>query len=382
MDKREFIKILGLSGLGLLGGNVFPKNILSAFNASPRFKKGEKMKNWAWIMTDTKPTEDEWKRKFAQMRASGIDAVLPEIYNSSFAFYESKHLPVKEAWLEKLLPIAKAEGLEVHGWMRAMMCNIEEVRQKHRDWFVINRKGESAAIKPAYVSHYKFMCPSHTEVQEFVQETVTELSKIDQLDGVHLDYIRFPDVILAEKLQPKYNIVQDREYPEYDYCYCEVCQSEFKKQTGIDVMKLEDPAASKEWRQFRYDRITNLVNSKLAPVARKHNKPITAAVFPNWEAVRQEWAKWDLDAFLPMLYHGYYGKGVDWIGEVTVKEVKWLNGRAPLYSGVFIPQLNPQELAKAVEVSVSGGAKGVSLFLANSMTDEHWKSFKEAVERS
>lgn len=381
MNKREFIKILGLGGLGLLGGGG---STLSALAKSPLISRmgKKKMKNWAWIMTDTKTSEDEWKRKFSQMRSSGIDAVLPEFYDSSFAYYKSRHLPVKDLWLERLLPIAKSEGLEVHAWMRSMMCNIEEVRQKHPDWFVVNRKGESASVKPAYVPHYKFMCPSHPEVQEFVRETVSELSQVNGLSGVHLDYIRFPDVILAEKLQPKYNIVQDREYPEYDYCYCELCQSDFKKQTGIDVMKLEDPALSPEWRQFRYDRITNLVNNKLVPEARRHNKPVTAAVFPNWESVRQEWFKWDLDAFLPMLYHGYYNKGVDWIGSETAKEVKSIRNHAPLFSGIFIPQLNPAELAEAVKTSLSNGAEGVSLFLANSMTDEHWKSFKEAVEKA
>lgn len=393
MNKREFLKVLGLSSLGLLGskvisaGNLAESSLsesnLSVFDPSIiRVRRDQKKKNWAWIMTDTKPNEDEWKRKFSQMHEAGIDAILPEIYDSNHAYYQSRHLPVKEAWLEKLLPLAKSEGLEVHGWMRAMMCNIEEIKEKHPDWFVINRKGESAAEKPAYVNYYKFMCPSNPGVQEFVKATVTELSEYEQLDGVHLDYIRFPDVILAEALQPKYNIKQDKEYPEYDYCYCDICTSEFKKQTGIDIKKLEDPAANKKWRQFRYDRITNLVNKILVPAARKNKKPVTAAVFPNWEMVRQQWYRWDLDAFLPMLYNGFYAKGIDWIKEQTAIEVKSLKGRAPLYSGLFIPQLNPKELAEAVEASFSGGAKGVSLFLSYSMTDEHWQSFKSAVKKT
>ncbi|MGE5457771.1 MAG: Tat pathway signal protein, partial [Methanococcaceae archaeon] len=196
-----------------------------------------------------------------------------------------------------------------------------------------------------------------------------------------LDYIRFPDVILAETLQPKYGIVQDKEYPEYDYCYCEVCQKEFRKQSGIDILQLKDPSKNKEWRQFRYDRITHLVNDILVPVAHANKKLITAAVFPNWEMVRQQWPVWKLDAVLPMLYNNFYNKGIDWIKEQTEKGVASLTGRLPLYSGLFIPQLSPEDMTKAIEASYSGGASGIVLFSAQSMTDAHWKNFTQLIKK-
>ena len=74
----------------------------------------EGRKNWTWITTDLKSTDEEWKRAFARWREAGIDAVLPEVFGSRVAFYASKHLPVTEEWLERILPIAKAEGLELH----------------------------------------------------------------------------------------------------------------------------------------------------------------------------------------------------------------------------------------------------------------------------
>src|SRR5262249_11372215 len=162
-----------------------------------------------------------------------------------------------------------------------------------------------------------------------------------------------------EALQPKYGIVQDREYPEYDYCYCQVCCRDFKTQTGVDPLKLEDPSTNKEWRQFRHDRITHIVNNKLVPIARKHRKMMTAAVFPNWEMVRQQWPAWNLDAVLPMLYHGFYKKDIGWIREQTQKGIKSLPKHIPLYSGLFIPQLSPEALSKAMAASFEGGANGV-----------------------
>jgi uncharacterized lipoprotein YddW (UPF0748 family) len=376
MYRREFITTLGLGSFALAAGSRFPP--LHSLLAGDR---DDRRKYWTWVTTDVAPSADEWKMRFAAMRRAGIDAILPEIYNSQRAFYESRHLPVESAWLEEILPLAKAEGLEVHAWIWTMPCNIEEVRDRHPEWFCVNRKGESAAEKPAYVDDYRFLCPSQPEVHEFIKTTVTELCGYDALDGIHLDYVRYPDVILPEALQPKYGIKQDREYPQYDYCYCEVCRRDFEKETGIDVSKLDDPALSVPWKQFRYDRITHLVNDTVIPVAHKNKKLVTAAVFPNWDMVRQEWPAWKLDAALPMLYHSLYGEGIEWIREKTEKGVKSLAGRAPLYSGLLLFRMSPEELAKAIAASLEGGAKGVVLFPAQAMTEAHWKSFSEAIRK-
>jgi uncharacterized lipoprotein YddW (UPF0748 family) len=374
MNKREFLKAVGLGGLSLAASRA-----LLAFRSPSSGGSAGSRKNWVWMPTDVRPSGDEWKRRFAEMREAGIDAVLPEVYNSRHAYYASKHLPVAEHWLETILPLAKSEGLEVHAWMWTMPCNVEGIRKAHPEWYVVNRKGESAESKPAYVEHYRFLCPSRLEVHEFIEATVTELAQYDALDGIHLDYIRYPDVILAEGLQPKYGIVQDREYPEYDYCYCDVCRKEFQEKTGIDPLELEDPSTSAEWKQFRYDKITFLVNNKLFPIARENKKLMTAAVFPNWEAVRQQWSAWNIDAVMPMLYHGFYNKGIDWIREQTEVGVRSLRGRMPLYSGLFVPQLTPEALAEAVDASFSGGADGIVLFSAQAMSSNHWRSLQKAL---
>jgi uncharacterized lipoprotein YddW (UPF0748 family) len=375
MNRRDLLKTLGLSSVAIISES-FPKG-----NLIYGKENNIKLKNWTWIGSDTETTADEWKKIFAQMKDSGIDAILPEIFDSYFAFYESKHLPVKDQWLERILPIAKSEGLEVHAWMWTMICNIEEIYKEHPEWYMVNRNGDSCVDKPAYVSTYKFLCPSRSEPLDFITKRVDELSQFDQLDGVHLDFIRYPDVILAKSLQPKYGIIQDHEYPEYDYCYCDVCRKTFKDKTGLDPMELKDPAANVEWRQYRYDTISNFVNNRLIPIARKNKKEITAAVFPpyNWIQVRQQWPNWNLDAVLPMLYHNYYYEGIEWIKEQTEKGIYSLRKNEPLYSGLMISQFSPAGLSKAVEAAISGGANGVVLFEAHSMTDEHWKSFKEVI---
>ncbi len=375
MDRRRFLTVVGTGAVGLAAGRLIPTFDRLFAGALPL-----KPKYWAWVTRQFNPSLDGWKRHFALMRESGVNAILPEIYDSRHAFFESGHLPVSEDRLAKILPLAKAEGLEVHAWMWSMPCNVEEVVKDHPEWFVVNRKGESATEKPAYVPYYKFLCPSQPGAQEFVRTTVKELSQIDGLAGVHFDYIRFPDVILPIGLQPKYGIVQDREYPEYDYCYCAVCRRDFEQETGTDPLKLADPAASDAWRQFRYARVTHLVNDILIPVVHEHKKLATAAVFPNWENVRQQWSTWHLDAALPMLYHRFYNKEIDWIGEQTKQQVERMQNRAPIYSGIFASHFNSDEMPQAVETALKAGASGVALFASPLMREEQWAAFAKATK--
>jgi uncharacterized lipoprotein YddW (UPF0748 family) len=263
--------------------------------------------------------------------------------------------------------------------MWTMPCNIESVRSEHPEWYMVNRLGESAAEKPAYVDYYRFLCPSRPEVSRFLAQTVEELAVIEHLDGVHLDYIRYPDVILPEALQPRYGISQKSEEAAYDYCYCEVCCSDFERETGIDIMRVDDPSACREWIQFRHRTITDLVNNVFMPIVHRNGRSVTAAVFPAWELVRQNWPAWNLDGALPMLYHTLYRKNTDWIREQTMKGVASLSGGTPLYSGLLVSGLSPDELADAIRAAQEGGANGIALFPAQAMTVSHWEIFRKAI---
>ena len=138
--------------------------------------------------------------------------------------------------------------------------------------------------------------------------TLHLLAGFAELTGVHLDYIRHPDAILPRGLWSKYKLVQDRVYPPFDYGYTPYSRDVFKKKHGVDPLELKDPASHKEWVQYRLDSVTDLVNGYLVPAARVSGKQITAAVFPGptlaRQMVYQDWGRWDLDGFLPMLFRG------------------------------------------------------------------------------
>lgn len=359
MNKREFIRTFGLGVIGLASSNFIVQSCSG---------KKQNYKNWAWMSNRKDKSNEEWIKMFATLKSHHIDAVL--IYGD------------KKEDILPLISLANQEGVEIHHWIRSLECVDEEIINKHPEWFSVSRNGDSSLDKPPYIPQYKWLCPTKPEVQEYMVNRVTDLATTDGLAGVHLDYIRYVDVILPIGIQPRYNLVQDKEYPEFDFCYCSTCREAFKEQEGTDPLELADPSKSESWRKFRYDSLTNLVNQCCDAVHQK-NKQITAAVFPSPEIarnlVRQDWTKWNMDAVLPMMYHKYYNEKVDWIKKVTEEGKKDLPAHIPLFSGLHIAMLEPDEIQAAINNALQGGADGIVLFTGWAMTDDHWENLKEVL---
>ena len=142
MTRKDFFKILNIGVYGF----AFSKWNLG--NIYAREKSNKKIKNWLWLHPWDNISDDEYKKRFEKIKLAGIDAILPNIYGSWKALYQSKHLPISDHRLEKLLPIAKSVGLEVHAWMWTMICNNEQILNLHPDWFAVNRNGESTIENP------------------------------------------------------------------------------------------------------------------------------------------------------------------------------------------------------------------------------------------
>ncbi|WP_103865995.1 hypothetical protein [Aquimarina sp. I32.4] len=338
---------------------------------------------YAWAQLPKDATDQELKTEFQELKNKGVDGLM----------YSAGHDP---AIYKRVGKIVKEVGMEFYTWIPTMVQNNNPKLKP--EWYAVNRNGESAFDKPAYVSHYQFLCPSRPEVYNFLENLYGSIADIKEVDGIHLDYIRFPDVILAEGLWEKYDLVMDKEYPQFDYCYCDKCVNDFKSQSGIDIKNVEDPSLVLEWKQFRYDLITKIVN-KLADVVHSKDKVINAAVFPGPNSiaknlVRQEWDKWNLDAVYPMNYNDFYLGDTKWIGELTKEEVTAVAHKKPIYSGLFIcPKPNnksneddpenhgllPNELEAAISESMINGATGICLFTPNRMTDAHWDALQKAI---
>ena len=201
--------------------------------------------------------------------------------------------------------------------------------------------------------------------------------EVDGLASIHLDYVRYPDVILGADLQPKYNIIQETELPQYDFGYHPIARKKFKEIFNKDPIDFKNPELSTEWRQFRLNAITTLVN-EIIEIAHSKNKKVTAAVFPfpemSRQMVRQAWNDWNLDAAYPMLYQNFYRENINWIGFATKQGVSDVD--FPIISGLYSPALRTaEELEKAIIISKENGAKGISIFTADGLNKEQQSVF-------
>ncbi|WP_353329973.1 family 10 glycosylhydrolase [Bacteroides sedimenti] len=343
INRRKFIKAGIIAGLS---ATIMP-DVLKA--AEPwKKKKQHGLKHWIWINPKAGEDEAMLTERYKRYYDAGIRGILFE--NDVEAHFR----------------IAKSQGLETHRWLWTMNRGDKNLMQEHPEWYAVNRKGESCIEKPPYVNYYRWLCPSKEEVQRYILNNIQSILENKYVDGIHLDYIRYCDIVLPVNLWENYHIEQTRELPEYDYCYCDTCRSKFKEQFGMNLIDIQYPEASLSWRQFRYNSITQIVNS-IAKIANEHGKKITAAVFPTPEVarrnVRQDWINWNLTGIFPMIYHRFYKENIPWIGDAVKEGVRGIDDRFPLYAGLHLPDFKDDtELREGIKYALNNGAQGVSFY--------------------
>lgn len=343
---------------------------LSCQCTTKKLSKKQQFEVAIWMGAKKEASDDYYQTTFSKLYNAGISDVLINTGGDPIL-------------LDRIVPIAKANLLNVHAWMFTLNRPGDSIALGHPDWYAVNRKGESCYSSRPYVDYYQWLCPSKPEAVNHILKIITELASIPNLSSVHLDYIRFVDIFLPVGLLPKYDLKQNNELPQYDYCYCTTCRRKFKAQHNRDPLKLTHPELDVEWKQFRLNAVKNVVDQAYA-LAHKKNKKLTAAVFPYptmaTNMVRQQWDKWDIDHVYPMIYHNFYNENLEWIKFATIQGLNDLKHKeTSLSSGVYLPSITPSEIDKTIRMVYDSGAAGISFFDLNSLSDSHLQAIKSTL---
>ncbi|HEX30041.1 TPA: hypothetical protein ENG04_08175, partial [Candidatus Poribacteria bacterium] len=198
----------------------------------------------------------------------------------------------------------------------------------------------------------KWLCPSHPENFKLELESMLEVVRKYDVDGIHFDYIR---------------------YPHGNACYCEGCKERFEKAKGVKIERwpqdVIDGPYAREYGDWRREQITRLVR-EVSRRAREINPKIkiSAAVFNDYprcrETVGQDWKAWIEAGYLDFVCPMNYTDNDDHFVNLVKNQIQIVNGRIPLYPGVgaSAPGLEAEQVARQIHLARKLGADGFTIF--------------------
>lgn len=317
--------------------------------------------HWVWTDASRDESTENLRRKFADLKARGIGGVFLSVAD------DREYDLVREA------------GLKLHVWMWTTNRGDAWIGENHPEWYQVSRSGKSCHDQPPYVGYYKWVNPVLPEVRAYIRDRAGDLAAKPQVQGVHLDYVRYPDVILPRALWKTYNLDQTEELDDYDFSYDDFTRAAFRAESGRDPKEIANPAADAEWIHFRQRQVVGLVE-EIQKAVKAEGKELSAAVFPTPAMARticrQDWDKFPLDLVAPMIYHSFYEESVDWIGDCVREGIQAV--RFPLFAGLYLPGFNtPAEFEAGIKLALRRGASGVSLF--GGVSPEMWAAFERGI---
>lgn len=296
-----------------------------------------------------------WDESIARLKANGFTAIMPNMLWGGVAYYPSEVLPVaadvasKGDQMAACVAACKKHGVQIHVWKV--------------DWnlghdvpvaFVEKLRAEKRLQQSFDGVEQPWLCPSNPENLRLERESLLEVARRYPIDGIHFDYIRYPDA---------------------EHCFCPPCRERFEKATGQPVARWPRDVQIKgtrhtEWVTWCQNNITTLVESASREVRKvRPGIKVSAAVFRNWDVdravVMQDWKLWCergyLDFVCPMDYTNSDGTYETW-----VRQQKAWAGPAQLYPGIGASSshsaLTPDQVINQIEITRRQEAAGFIIF--------------------
>ncbi|MEM6398746.1 MAG: family 10 glycosylhydrolase [Cyanobacteria bacterium P01_D01_bin.116] len=293
------------------------KNSLwNQFPTKKRFAQPEIRAIWLDRGTIVKArSEQGLAQVFDKLSQAGINTVFFETINAGYTVYPSKvapqQNPLTRNWdpLKSAVKLAHERGMELHAWVWVFAAG----NQRHNKILGINPNypGPVLAANPDWAGYDRggkmipqgqnkpFFDPANPQLRQYLLNQYEEIVTRYNVDGLHLDYIRYP--------------FQDHQRNR-SYGYGKAARSLFKERYGVDPRKIS-PRQTNIWQKWTAFR-TQQINSFVAQVSQKMRQKksdliMSVAVFPLPEKERikklqQHWEVWakrgDIDLIVPMTY--------------------------------------------------------------------------------
>ncbi|WP_265262904.1 family 10 glycosylhydrolase [Spirulina subsalsa] len=253
-------------------------------------------------------------RIFDRLANAGINTVFFETLNASYPIYPSsvapEQNPLTQGWdpLASAVKLAHERGMELHAWvwifaaanqrhnilLRQPPEYLGPVLTRNPQWASLDRQGN--VFKPN--TRKAFFDPANPEVRAYLLSIVDEIATKYDVDGIHLDYIRYPFQ------DPRVN---------QTHGYGIAGRTRFRQLTGVDPATLTPSHPLwNQWTQFRIQQVDQFVAETSELLKRKHPDLIlSGAVFPlptqeRLSRLQQNWEGWiqqgQIDLLVPMTY--------------------------------------------------------------------------------
>ncbi|MFQ3585476.1 MAG: family 10 glycosylhydrolase, partial [Cyanobacteriota bacterium] len=213
---------------------------------------------------------------FDRLAQSGINTVFFETMNAGFAIHPSRvapqQNPLTRGWdpLRAAVRLAHERGMELHAWIWTFAVGnirhnilpeinlpqdyIGPVLTAHPDWANMDDRGN---LFPRGQPE-TWLDPANPQVRSYLLALTRELVQDYRVDGIHLDYIRYPF-----QNAPSRNV----------FGFGRAARQGFQQLSGVDPLQL-DPLSDRSlwqlWTRYRTQQVNEVVES-IARTARSLN---------------------------------------------------------------------------------------------------------------
>lgn len=330
-----------------------------------------------WVRP-TEKSEAEIERTLNEMAQLGINTIFLETYFHGKTIFPSEVM--KSYGFEGQNKIfrgfdplscwvrgAHKRNMTLHVWFESFYIgnklpqedayNILAVRPT---WGNRNKENNASNEPVAHISEHRgyFIDPANPEVVDFLTKLILEICARYNIDGVNLDYVRYPVSAKATSSN----------YAASNWGYTPYAREEFKKIYGIDPVEISaDSAMWNKWDMYRQDRITKYV-ANIKDALKDRGVVLSAVIFPDYktslETKQQNWQRWSsynyVDALTPLILTADYNLADNMLDELRRKT----SSRTKIYPGLFVGFMEgeSEDLLKQIHIIRNRNLEGVVLF--------------------